>query len=53
MEDLLGDPVFDIGNVIGVRLGHGALGGGVGIRCRHFQRDAEVGLAFFGDGIDV
>ncbi len=30
--DLLQNPVFDVGNVVGVRLGYGALGGGVRIR---------------------
>ena len=52
-EHLLADPVFDVGDVVAVRLGHGALGGGVGIGRRHLERDAEVGLALVGDGVEV
>ena len=52
-KDLLGDPVFDVGDVVAVGLRHGALGGGVGIGRRHLQRDAEVFLALIGDGVEV
>ena len=51
--DLLQDPVFDIGDIVGIRLGDGALGGGIRIRRRHFERDAEIGLALFGNGVEV
>ena len=51
--DLLADPVFDVGDIVGHRLGDGALGCGIRIRRRHLERDAEVGLALFGNGIEV
>ncbi|MNT03092.1 hypothetical protein D3C72_1376120 [compost metagenome] len=51
--DLLQDPVFDIGDIVGVRLGDGALGGRIRIRRRHLERDAEIGLALFGNGVEV
>ncbi len=51
--DLLQDPVFDIGDIVGVRLGHGALRGRIRIRRRHLQCDTEISLALFGNRIEV
>jgi hypothetical protein len=52
-EHLLHDPVFDVGDVVAVRLGDGALRRRVGIERRHLERDAEVFLALLGDGVQV
>ncbi len=51
--DLLEDPVFDVGNVVGVRLRDGALGSCIRVGCGHLERDAEIRLALFGNRIEV
>ena len=52
-KHLLDGEVFDVGDVVGVRLGHRALRHRVGVERGHLQGEAEVLLHLLGDGVEV